>query len=182
MLKVSIFGSALAKEGSFEYESALYIGRTLAENGIDIVTGGYTGVMEAALKGAYHLNVRKIGVTTRFYPDKNRNPYVVEEIQTETYIERLLKLLELGDAYIVLPGGTGTLAEFAIIWAFKSRGIIGDKPFACLGEQWNEIAQTMAFYSDSVVDNLSFIKIVESPDDAIDFVLERFNEQKQVNL
>ncbi len=178
MPKVSILGSALAKEGSFEYESALYIGRRLAENGVDIVTGAYTGVMEAALKGAFELNVKKIGITTSFYSDKSKNPYVTEEIQTSNYVERLLKLLEIADAYLVLPGGTGTLAEFSIIWAFKSRGIIGEKPFVCLGEQWNEIAQTMAFYSDSVVDNLSFVKIVDSPDDAVDFILARFNEQK----
>ncbi len=173
---VSIFGSALAKEGSYEYDNGLYIGRLLAESGIDIVTGGYTGIMESALRGAANFGVKKIGVTTDFYPDKMKNSYVEEEIRTDSYLNRLLKILELSDAYIILPGGTGTLAEFSIIWAFKSRGIIGEKPFVCLGEQWNEIVQTMTFYSESVVDNLGFLLIVESAKDAVEFIIDRFKE------
>jgi uncharacterized protein (TIGR00730 family) len=174
---ISVFGSALAKEGSFEYDSGELLGKLLADKGIGVASGGYTGIMEAVLKGASKRNVRRIGITTDFYPDKSKNEYVAEEIRTKSYYDRFIALIESGDGYVVLPGGTGTLAEFASIWALKSRGIIGNKPLVCIGEQWNEVIQTMAFYSETVVNNLSFVKIVDSAQDAVDFIEERFNEE-----
>jgi uncharacterized protein (TIGR00725 family) len=172
---ISLFGGANSIEGSYEYDTAEYIGEALGKHGFGIATGGYTGTMEAALKGASKYQVRRIGVTTDFYPNKERNPFVLEEFRKPTYFDRFMELVNVGDAYIILPGGTGTLAEMSSLWAFKSRGVVPDKPFVCVGEQWNEIIQTMAFYSDTSVEAVKHIKVFDSAADAVESILESFN-------
>lgn len=173
---VAIFGASQTTQGSFEYDTAEYVGKVLSSKGFDIATGGYLGVMEAALKGASDKNVRRIGITTDYYTDKAKNDFVSEEIRMPDYFSRFMKLATMGDAYIVLPGGTGTLAELAAIWAFKSRGLLPEKPFVCIGEQWNEVVQTMAFYSESVIESLKHIKIFDSVEDGIDFIINSFEQ------
>jgi uncharacterized protein (TIGR00730 family) len=135
---ISIFGSGKATPKSSVYKIAKKAGYILAKNGFDLVTGGYYGVMEAVFIGAKKLDVRRIAVTTKFFADKKSNDFATEIIETETYSERLLKLMEIADAYLVLPGGLGTLLEFSYLYAFKERGII-NKPLICYGKQWKKI-------------------------------------------
>ena len=162
MATIAIFGSSNTQEGAYDYETAYYLGKELSGKGYDIVTGGYGGIMEAALKGATEGGeARRIGITTDFYEDKEKNPYIGEEIRTATYEGRLSKLVEIGDAYIILPGGTGTLMEMAYIWALKTRNMLKEKPFLCIGEQWHEMIQTMSFYNESVLDSSRHIGLIE---------------------
>ena len=177
---ITILGASSSLEGSYEYDTALYLGKMLASAGIDIATGGYMGIMEAALKGASSTNVRRIGVTTQFYSTKVKNDYVSEEISTKTYWDRFNKLVEIGDAYIMLPGGTGTLAELANIWLLKSRSLIPDKPFVCIGEQWNEVIQTVVFYSESALEHMKYLKILESAEDAVEYLLSEFKSRNLI--
>jgi len=163
----SISGSSTSKETSNEYNIAFRIGEYLAKNDIHIATGGYGGIMEAAAKGAVLYNVRRIGVTCPNHSNRMPNPYINEEIVTPTYLERLQKLIEISDGYIVLPGGTGTLLELSAIWALTERKIIKEKPIICIGEQWGELWQLFAYYNETVVDNPSLLRIVNSYDEAI---------------
>lgn len=173
MAVVCIFGSGGCLPGSFEYDSALLLGEKLAQQGYDIATGAYAGVMEAALKGAKDFNVRRIGVTTDFYHNRKPNPFVTEVVNTNTYLERMEKLIELGDAYIVLPGGTGTLLELSAVWSLKNRNIINDKPLITLGEQWHELIQTMSFFSEEVIDNIELVKTTQTVRSVVDHILEK---------
>lgn len=178
---VTVLGASSSGEGTYEYDSAVYIGKSLAQQGLDIATGGYMGIMEAALRGASDYNVRRIGVTTRFYGNKPRNNFVSEEINTETYWDRFNKLVELGDAYVILPGGTGTLAELANLWLMKSRGMIPDKPLVCIGEQWNEVIQTVVFYSESALLHMENLKIFETAEDAVEYLIGVFGDDSSSN-
>lgn len=173
MAKVAIFGNGLAREGSFEWESAKYLGEALSSNGFDIITGGYAGVMEAAFINCSN-NVKKIGVITE---NSEPNKYVSEIVKTKDYINRLLKLLELADAYIVLPGGTGTFLEFAAVWALTERDIIKDKPLITVGEMWNELIQTMAFYNESIVEHFDKVATTETAEDAAFYLISYFNDR-----
>ncbi len=175
MSVIVVLGTGRAIENSFEYDTAQLLGRLLAKNGYDVATGGYGGVMEAALKGASSEDVNRIGVLTEFY-DREPNEYVTEVIKEETYLDRLVKLIEIGDAFVVMPGGTGTLLEWALIWAYKDRKIIENKPTVCIGEQWHEVTQTMSFYSERVLDNADFVDYADNAEEAVKIINEKLKK------
>ncbi|MFC2131460.1 LOG family protein [Bacteroidota bacterium] len=165
---VSIFGSGTCASGSFEYDTAEFAGRLLGESGFDIATGGYKGVMEAALKGAASTRVRRIGIITEYYKDKETNKFVSEIIVSENYFERLKALVEIGDAYIFMPGGSGTLLELAYIWALKERAIIKNKLVLCLGNQWRDIIQTMQSYSNKSDEKSNMVEYMENVENVVE--------------
>ncbi|MCX6156315.1 MAG: LOG family protein [Candidatus Kapabacteria bacterium] len=175
MSVVAVFGSSNLKKNLIDYEKAVHLGKLIAQSGYDIVTGGYDGTMEAVLKGADSYPVNKLGVTTEFFSTREKNDFVHEEIKVQTYLQRLTKMIEMADAFIFLPGGTGTLLELAAVWALKERGMFEQKPLICIGEQWSEVIQTMGFYSETVIDKFNLIKHVESIEDAIVHLNNKMN-------
>ncbi|MGA2296709.1 MAG: LOG family protein [FCB group bacterium] len=175
---ITVFGSSEALPGSFEYETAERLGSNLAKEGFDIASGGYSGVMEAVLKGASDYNVKRIGVTNKLVPVEKINSFVDIEYRMETYLERMSKLIEIADEYIVLPGGSGTLLEFAAIWVLKERGLFKNKLIICIGEQWEEILRTMGFYSEKARNAGEFIKTAENAEEAVNFILHK-NKSKE---
>lgn len=168
MPTITIFGNSEAEPGSFDYDTAELIGKSFAEKGFDIATGGYTGVMEAALKSAALFNVKKIGVTAESQ-NKTKNQYVDTEIKVKSYTDRLLKLIEIADAFVVLPGGTGTLLELSAVWALTKKGEISAKPIVCVGEMWSETLQTLGFYSEEMLGAADLIYIAETAQQAVEY-------------
>jgi len=165
-MNVAIFGNANAKPNSYEWDIALNLGEELSNRGYNVVTGGYSGVMEAAYINAKD-NIEKIGVILK---DTQPNQYVNKVIVVDDYISRLLKLVEIADIYIVLPGGTGTLLEFSMVWALKERNLLGDKKIIVMGEEWYELIDMMAFYNEKVLDNLNIINKAENVEDVIKII------------
>ena len=93
-------------------------------------------------KGAVENGSEAVGVTLDFY-NALPSSYLTREIRCKTLFERLKTLIELGDAYIVLQGGTGTLLELSLVWEFMNKYMLEIKPFACHGKMWNEIVGLM---------------------------------------
>ena len=112
---ITVFGSAIPGEEDAQYKFAYQLGVALAKNGFNICTGGYGGIMDAVSKGSYDNAGFVYGVTVDLW-EKDPNPYITVEIREEKLFERITKLIELGDAYVILQGGTGTLLELAAIW------------------------------------------------------------------
>ena len=171
MAIVTVFGCGNCALNSKDYEVAYNLGLALGKQNISVATGGYLGTMEAVSKGASESNVQVIGVTTEFYQNRTPNKYINKEISTKTYLERTVKLLEIGDSYIVLPGNAGTLLEFSAVWALKEKGFFADKAIIAIGEQWQEIKQTMAFYSETVVDAYDLVSNVNDWELAVKLVV-----------
>src|ERR1039457_3914049 len=121
MKTVTVFGSALPADGSQAYVEAQRLGRLLAEAGYAVCNGGYGGLMEASARGAREAGGHTIGITCVVWP-RPANPYIVEEVRTQNFPDRLMTLIERGDAYLALPGGTGTLAELALVWEMMNKG------------------------------------------------------------
>ncbi|MFP4527230.1 MAG: LOG family protein [Candidatus Kapaibacterium sp.] len=169
---ITVFGSAQCSAESFEYRAAELLGQLLGDNGFDVATGGYGGVMEAALKGASGAEVRRIGVTTPELKSRTRNDFVGEEIVANTYLKRLETLVNIGDAYVVLPGGTGTLMELAATLTLRGKHLIPPKKIICFGEQWNEVIQTMAFYSERTLDFFELLDYVDKVEEAIELLTD----------
>ena len=100
--------------------------------------------MEAAARGAREArgtdtSPGTIGVICDFFGDRSANSWVDEIRHTTTLFERLEQLIALGDAYVVLPGGTGTLLELAAVLEFTTKGLIPPRPVILLGRYWEEV-------------------------------------------
>ncbi len=137
---VSVFGGSAPKPDSAAYEEARALGALLAQNGWTVATGGYTGVMEAASRGACDAGGHVIGVTCTLIENwrgLRANEWVREEKRFDTLRERLNYLVEFCDAAIALPGGIGTLSEVALTWSLLQTGELKAKPLILLGEVWH---------------------------------------------
>lgn len=165
---ITVFGTSKASAGDHVFTLAETLGRLLAENGFSIANGGYGGTMLATAKGAAEANGHVIGITCRAFKRSKANEYVTDEISTDCLSERLGKLIELGDAYLVLPGGTGTLLELADVWEHKNKGFANtDKPIILVGVFWRPLISMMA---TADADSTLHVKCAETAEDAVEIL------------
>lgn len=141
---VAFFGDAAVKPESQVYKDAFNVAKILAEHGLTIVNGGGPGVMDASTKGAEAGKGETLSVT--FYPHDApgfEGKYVGNitdiEIKTTNYVERMFKLMEHADFFIIFKGGTGTISEFGTAWVLAKLYYGHHKPFILFGEFWIEI-------------------------------------------
>ncbi len=179
MKTVTIFGSSLPRKGSAAYSDALRLGELLAKAGFAICNGGYAGLMEATARGAREAGGHTIGVTCVIWPLK-ANPWIAEEVPTQSFPERLMTLIERGDAYIVLPGGTGTLAELALAWEMMNKSSLsptvgGRKPLLVMAPYWQPVidclkqeAQLNSTETRRQATAMNIVTLVRSPEEAME--------------
>lgn len=137
---ITVFGSSRPTEGDEEFVAAYNLGKLLGQKGFNICSGGYQGIMEAVSKGAKEYGADAIGVTVNGW-DSIPSKYLTKEIKCNNLIERLGKLVELGDAYVILQGGTGTLLELALVWELINKRILRIKPIVSHSLMWKDIAE-----------------------------------------
>ncbi len=137
---VTVFGSSRPRPGDAEYAEAEALGRALAEHGLVVCTGGYSGVMEAVSRGAKGAGGRTIGITARFFRSR-ANAWIDEEISVPTWQDRLFELVKRGHGYVTCPGGTGTLVELAVVWEMLNKGVMKKKPIAVFGDFWRPVIE-----------------------------------------
>ena len=142
---VTVFGGARPQRGEPAYEEARKLGGLLAQAGYAVMTGGYTGTMEAASRGAAEAGGYVIGVTSdeieRWRP-QGPNAWVKEERRTNRLDERMAILIEDCDAAIALPGGVGTLLEVALMWNRLIIGALNQQPLILIGTGWRQTLET----------------------------------------
>ena len=170
--RVTIFGYAEAKEGEELFENTRETAKLLAEAGYTIVNGGGPGVMRAASLGAHEGEGKAIGVT--FYPKdsmqfEGRDPEnpIDEEIVTPDYVQRTLKLMELGQIFMVFNGGLGTLGEFGMAWGLARLYLGHHKPLVLYGKFWETIVGTIDDHLYLRPWDKSVITVVETPQEAL---------------
>ncbi len=139
---ITIFGSSFPKPGDNEYEFAYHLGKELGKAGFSICNGGFYGTMEASAKGASEVRAKTIGVTVGSF-DLVANKFIQEEIRCNTLFERIHKLISLGDGFVVLKGGTGTLLEYAAILELINKNMMDFKPIAADHEFWYHLTELM---------------------------------------
>lgn len=140
---IALFGSSQSQPGSSAYELAFDLGRELAKRGYRIINGGYGGIMQASAQGAHQTGGKTIGVTCSAFGRGGPNEWIDEEIHTANLNERLNRLVELGNAYIVLPGGTGTLLELALVWESINKRFLPQRPIICIAPYWRGIINSL---------------------------------------
>lgn len=166
--RITIFGYADAKEEDQVWKDAFNTAKLLAENGYVIVNGGGPGVMKASTLGAKEAGGKVIGVS--FYPKnapnfegRDKTNPIDEEIKTEHYLERTLKLLGMGDVYVTFKGGTGTISEFGMAWGLARLYFGHHKPFVLYGSFWNDLLASFAQNMYIRGEELKVYRVVETP-------------------
>lgn len=181
---VSIFGSSRPNEDSAEYREALLLGSKLATAGLSVCTGGYGGIMEAVSKGATQSNEGApadsnhiIGVTSAVF-SPTPNQYVNTQFHTMTLYERLRKLIDLGDGYIVLKGGTGTLVEFALVWELMNKSMIPEKPIIVVTDFWRPVVELLSaeLAFEGLESCTKYVRIARDSSAAADMMIAALNK------
>jgi hypothetical protein len=108
---VTVFGGARARPGEFAYDTAEAIGHELAKANFTIVTGGGPGVMEAACKGAVRAGGKTVGLNIALPAEQRPNPYNTISLRFHYFFVRKVMLVKYATAFVLLPGGFGTVDE-----------------------------------------------------------------------
>jgi hypothetical protein len=138
---ICIFGSYSPESDHPEYEQAYAIGHALASAGFVVCNGGYEGTMAASARGAKDAGGSTIGVTCNIFGDyrgkpMQPNPWIDREIAHASLLPRIEAMMTMSAGYVILPGGTGTLAELAVVWEFVAKKLIDPRPIICVGQFW----------------------------------------------
>jgi uncharacterized protein (TIGR00730 family) len=139
--RVTIFGSARALSGTFAYNEVKRVAGVLAEMGCDIVTGGGPGLMQAANEGAAAVGAperdRSVGIRVDLPFEQHVNPFVEQAFEHRTFFTRLHHFVLASDAFVVAPGGVGTLLELTMIWQLLQVRHLHGTPLILVGEMWD---------------------------------------------
>src|SRR5262245_29811861 len=138
--RVTVFGSARAEPGHWVYQEVKRMSAALSAMGCDIVTGGGPGLMAAANEGAQEAQaverVQSIGIRVELPFEQEVNPFVAQAFEHETFFTRLHQFVLMSDAYVVAPGGIGTVLESMMIWQLLQVRHLHDTPLIFAGAMW----------------------------------------------
>ena len=172
---VTIFGSSRPGESEELYKNARRLGMLLAQSGLVVCNGGYGGVMEASARGAKEAGGTTIGVLTDVF-SRQPNAFIDKRIVEPDLVSRLMRLVELGDAYVVLQGGTGTLLELSMVWELMNKTLMKSKPFFVMGEFWQPIITTVRrqLHSEGTDPSSTLVELVRDVDECAEKLASRF--------
>jgi len=173
--RVSIFGSARVAPGTFGYEETKRVAAALAAMGCDIVTGGGPGLMQAANEGAASAPDRasSVGIGIELPFEQDVNAFVAEAFEHRTFFTRLHQFVLTSDAFVVAPGGIGTVLELMMIWQLLQVRHLEGTPLILVGRMWPGLidwARESMCAGREQLANPADLKIptcVETADDAI---------------
>jgi len=135
--RVTIFGSARAKPGTVAYDETKRAAKMLAEMGCDIITGGGPGLMQAANAGVDLAGEAKsMGIRVDLPFEQEVNPFVELAFEHKTFFTRLHHFVLASDAFIVAPGGIGTVLETMMIWQLLQVQHLERTPLIMVGKMW----------------------------------------------
>ncbi len=172
---VSIYGSARITEGDKLYAQTEEIARRLGEMGFSIITGGGPGVMEAANKGALKAGTTSIGLNIDLPEQQVGNPYTTKSITFKHFFVRKVMLVKYAIAFIIMPGGLGTLDELTEVLTLMQTLKIKPFPVVLFNKQYwkgfldwlrgSVLAREMVSEED-----FSLLRICDKTDTVIDIV------------
>ncbi len=136
--RVAIFGSARAKPGTFVYEEVKRAAAAFTQMGCDIVTGGGPGLMQAANEGAASAGAagQSMGIRVELPFEQEVNPFVEQAFEHKTFFSRLHHFVIASDAFVVVPGGIGTVLETLMIWQLLQVRHVENVPLIFVGKMW----------------------------------------------
>lgn len=172
---VTVFGSARFKEKHPYYKLARAVGSELAKAGFATLTGGGPGIMEAANRGAHETGGKSYGLNIILPHEQAENPYVDRSLEFRYFFTRKVCLVKYSCAFIVMPGGLGTLDELFEAATLIQCRKIGPFPVILMGaEFWaglREWGQSMMKAGVFAKDEIGFGYVTDSPQEAVDLIV-----------
>lgn len=181
---IAFFGDADISPADETYKSAFDVAEMLAREGYVIVDGGGPGVMEAATSGAKKGGGNTISVTfdpvnAPGFEGRYVKNLADEEIITTNYVERMFKLMEYGDIFIIFKGGSGTISEFGTAWTLAKLYYGHHKPFILYGEHWIPIIDSIKSNMNIDAKEMSVFEICKNREEVL-ATIKKFEQKIQV--
>jgi len=172
---ISIFGSSRCKEGDLLYTRTYNLSRLLAKNGFNIITGGGGGVMEAANRGASEEGAKSVGINIELPLEQKPNPYSNIRLNYRYFFVRKVMFLKYAVAFIMLPGGFGTLDEcFEAITLIQTKKM---RPFPIIlvdSSYWNGLIEWIRekLLSSGTItkEDMNIFKVMDEPEEIVEYV------------
>ncbi len=174
---VTVFGSARTRETDPHYQLAREMGSAIAELGFTVMTGGGPGIMEAANRGAKDVGGRSVGCNIELPQEQGANPWLDRFVTLRYFFVRKTLLVKYSYAFVVLPGGFGTLDEMFEALTLIQTGKLEDFPVILMGKDyWRDqvaMIQKMADAGMVSPDDLKLFHVTDSVGEATEFLLEK---------
>lgn len=171
---ITVFGSARFKEDHPYYKMAREVGKRIAQLGFNTMTGGGPGIMEAANRGAFEAGGRSIGCNIQLPFEQKVNPYVDTSITFEHFFVRKVLLVKYSYAFIIMPGGVGTMDEFYETLTLVQTRTITQFPIVLIGtEYFKPVTDYLRFMETQGTispGDRNLIFITDSIDEAMDHI------------
>jgi uncharacterized protein (TIGR00730 family) len=179
---VTVYGSARFKEGHVYYELARQMGKALAENGFTVMTGGGPGVMEAANRGAKEGSGTSLGCNIKLPFEQSLNPYVDKQVEFDFFFTRKVILRKNSIAYVLMPGGFGTMDEIFEVLTLIQTGKLPKRPIVCMGaDYWMSLRQflreTMLKIGTISLEDLELWYVTDDPSDGVNYIKRNLKVQ-----
>lgn len=172
---VSLFGSARAQPGDMEYELGEALGRALAASGYAVITGGGPGAMEAGNKGAAEAGGTSVGLGIELPMEQGLNDWIDLGIQFRYFFVRKTMFVKYAQAFVVLPGGFGTLDELFEALTLVQTGKVTSFPVILVGsDYWRGLVEwlkaTMAQEGKISPDDVDLVRLTDDVDEAVSII------------
>ena len=178
---VSVFGSARTAEDNEFYIAARETGKLLAEAGFEVITGGGPGIMEAANRGAFEAGKVSVGCNIELPFEQQPNPYQTRMMSFKYFFVRKTMFIKYSNAYVIFPGGFGTMDElFEALTLIQTRKI-RNFPVVLFGSQYwrgllGWLTSTMLNEKNINAEDLGLLHLTDSPKGAVDFIVKVWQE------
>jgi len=180
--RVTIFGSARLKPGTPAYDAVKKLAAELTKMGCDIISGGGPGLMRAANEGAHSVEPkagkRSVGIRVELPFEQEINPFVGQAYEHGTFFSRLHHFMIISDAFVVVPGGIGTLLELSLVWQLLQVRKLYNAPLIVVGKMWAELVgwgrSSMLRKGNELADEIDFTipRCVNTIDETVALIRE----------
>ncbi|MEI9809587.1 MAG: TIGR00730 family Rossman fold protein [Bacteroidota bacterium] len=171
---ITVFGSAWFKEDHIYYQQARSMGKRIAELGFTTMTGGGPGIMEAANRGAFENGGISVGCNIQLPFEQKENPYLNRSVTFEHFFVRKTMLIKYSYAFIIMPGGFGTMDEFFETLTLVQTKTITGFPIVLFGKEYYkqlmEAIEGMANEGTIAKEDMSLVLVTDSEDEAIEHI------------
>lgn len=174
---VSVFGSARTTENDPDYVAARETGKLLVQAGYGVITGGGPGIMEAAARGAYENGGQSIGLNIELPMEQNPNAYQTTSILFNYFFVRKVSFLKYSTAFIIFPGGFGTLDELSEVLTMAQTHKINLVPVIFINHKfWGGLVR---WFKNTLVkenmispEDMDLIRVVDTAEEAVEYLKE----------
>lgn len=183
---VTVYGSARFTDGHQYYQLARKMGHSLAMNGFAVMTGGGPGVMEAANRGAKEGGGLSLGCNIKLPFEQHLNPYVDIKAEFEFFFTRKVILRKNSVAYVLMPGGFGTMDEIFEVLTLIQTGKLPTRPVICMGrDYWRHVQsflrETMVAEGTISPQDLDLAFLTDDPAEGVEYIKKRISGNEVIH-